>query len=143
MKVKAIWEFEFDDADIDPQQVDIPGLAKDTARCELMCMLRHRELIADDFEYAVDEGEPVKQSYWERRVYKHVWSTNVRAQYECNHCHAACERVYSHEIVDIDMWNNYMANNWKPKNGLPQYCSACGAKMDLNKTDHTNWVIID
>lgn len=149
MKVKAIWEFEFDDTDLDPAQVDIHGLAKDTAKCELMHMLRKRELIADDFEYVTGENESVKQedadltSYWERKVYKHLWSTNVRVQYKCHRCRGVCERVYSHDIIDIDMWNGYMAENWKPKNGLPQFCSGCGSKMDLDKTNHDNWVVID
>lgn len=82
-------------------------------------------------------------SHWERKVYKHLWSTYVRVQYECHHCQGACERVYSHDIVDVNMWNGYLADNWKPKNGLSPFCPHCGAKMDLDKTDHTNWVTID
>ena len=93
MKVKAIWEFEFDDVGYDPEMVDIPLLAKDATRCELAYLLKKRDIIADDFEYVVDEDESAKQenvnptSHWERKVYKHLWSTNVRVQYECHHCH--------------------------------------------------------
>lgn len=55
MKVKAIWEFEFDDSDLDPKQVDITGLAKDSTRCELMYLMRKHDITADDFEYIVEK----------------------------------------------------------------------------------------
>ena len=60
MKVKAIWEFDVDVEGLDPEQIDIPGIAKDVTRTELIYLLRKQELIADDFEYIVDE--PVKYS---------------------------------------------------------------------------------
>lgn len=88
-----------------------------------------------------EEVHPV--AYWIRKVRKHIWSKIVRVQYECSHCNAMSERVFTHDIIEVDVWNGYHADNWMPKKDLPQHCSGCGAVMDLDKTDHTNTVIIE
>lgn len=59
MKVRAIWEFNADVEDFDPEFINIVGLAKDSAKRELEYLLKHNELCAEDFEYVVDteQGE--------------------------------------------------------------------------------------
>ena len=56
MIVKAIWEFDFDTEDLDPEFIDIPGLAKEMTRRELDYILERNELCGDDFEYVVEES---------------------------------------------------------------------------------------
>ena len=55
MLVKAIWEFEADVEDFDPEFINIVGLAKDSAKREMRILLEKNELSADDFEYVVEE----------------------------------------------------------------------------------------
>lgn len=55
MIVKAIWEFDVDTTDLDPEFINIPGLAKDLTKRELQYCLDRNELCADDFEYVVEE----------------------------------------------------------------------------------------
>lgn len=94
-----------------------------------------------DYFLSPEDVNPV--AYWVRKVRKYKWSKNVRGQYECSRCNAACERVYTHDIMPVTLWNEYLADHWMPESGLPQFCSNCGAAMDLDRTDHTNTVIID
>ena len=53
MKVLVTWEFEADVEHIDPKWVDICRLAKDLTKNEVAYMLEHKQMTADDFEYAV------------------------------------------------------------------------------------------
>ena len=54
MKVKAVWEFDFDDSDLDEIFVDIKGFAKDCTKKEMEYMLEHNCITADDFEYVIE-----------------------------------------------------------------------------------------
>ena len=63
MIVKAIWEFDVDVSDLDPKFVDIPGLSKDLARCELQYMLRNHLITADEFEKLILRGPQPEQMY--------------------------------------------------------------------------------
>lgn len=60
MKVKAIWEFDADISDFDAEQVDIEGLAVDSAEVELQYLLEHRGIDAEDFVFKVDDKEGQK-----------------------------------------------------------------------------------
>lgn len=51
MIVKAIWEFDVDDSEMDGKCVDIKGLCEDLTRRELDYCLKHNQLNADDFQY--------------------------------------------------------------------------------------------
>lgn len=53
MKVTATWEFDVDVSDLDPNFVDISGLAVDLTRRELKDLLEKRQLTEGDFEYRV------------------------------------------------------------------------------------------
>jgi hypothetical protein len=53
MIVRAIWEFDADVEDFDPEFINIVGLAKDSAKRELAYVLERNELSAEDFEYEV------------------------------------------------------------------------------------------
>ena len=57
MLVKAIWEFDVDTDDLDPEFINIPGLAKDLTQRELDYLIRHNQIDAEDFEYVVCEEE--------------------------------------------------------------------------------------
>jgi hypothetical protein len=59
MLVKATYVFNFDVdvSDLNPEAVDIPGLAKDLTYGEVDYLLKHNEITADDFEYCLDSGE--------------------------------------------------------------------------------------
>ena len=50
VKVRAIYEFEADVSDFNPDFVDLEGLAKDLTRREVST------LKSDDFEYEIVEG---------------------------------------------------------------------------------------
>jgi len=54
MIVKAIWEFDADVEDFDPEFVDIYGLAKSSAKRDLADCLERNILCADDFEYVIE-----------------------------------------------------------------------------------------
>lgn len=56
IKVKATWEFEFDAEGYDTKFVDVPGLAIDSAKSELIYLLNKREIQASDFKYTVADG---------------------------------------------------------------------------------------
>ena len=53
MKVRAVWEFDADVSDIDPKQIDIPGLAKDLAENELRHMIKNNLVTIEEFEFSV------------------------------------------------------------------------------------------
>ena len=53
MIVKAIWEFDVDDSEMDGKCVDIKGLCEDLTRRELDYCLKHNQLNADDFQYCL------------------------------------------------------------------------------------------
>lgn len=127
MKVKAIWEFEFDESGLDPKQIDIPGVAKDATRCELMYMLRKQELIADDFYYVVEgEHDPVNHAEWkmETKVFSHNPKT-VFVHYECSHCGKRHHTI----SFETDAWEAYHKDHYNPE--LSKFCPECGYKMDL------------
>lgn len=62
MIVKAIWEFDVDNSEMDEKCVDIKGLCKDLAKRELEYCLKHKQLNADDFQY---ECYPKLPSDWD------------------------------------------------------------------------------
>jgi len=55
IKVQAIWEFEVDAEDFDPNFVDVEGLAVELTQRELADLLGKKELSAEDFEYKIVE----------------------------------------------------------------------------------------
>lgn len=126
MKVKAIWEFDFDTEGLDPMQTDIPGLAKDTTRYELTYLLRNRDIIADDFKYVVDDGETVKQAEWLMKTETFgcrpdkMFITHV-----CSHCgHPG--RTNS---IEVAAWEAYYKDYYNPE--LSKYCPDCGCEMTV------------
>lgn len=54
MKVLIMRIFEADVEDLDPNSVDVEGLAKDSAFQEMAEDLHHGALSAEDFEYITD-----------------------------------------------------------------------------------------
>lgn len=58
MIVKAIWEFDVDDSEMDEKFVDVNGLCIDLAKRELDYCLRENELDASDFTYEVHPELP-------------------------------------------------------------------------------------
>lgn len=56
IKVKAVWEFEFDAEGYDSKFVDIAGLAKESAQRELESLLATQDIKAEDFNYIVADG---------------------------------------------------------------------------------------
>jgi hypothetical protein len=56
MLVKAIWEFDVDTEDLNPEFIDIPLLAKELTQRELDYLIKHNQLDAEDFEYIVEES---------------------------------------------------------------------------------------
>lgn len=63
MIVRAIWEFDVDDSEMDGKCVDIKGLCEDLTRRELNYCLKHNQLNADDFQY---ECHPELPSDWDK-----------------------------------------------------------------------------
>ena len=61
MIVKAIWEFDANVSDLDPNFVDVPELAKDLARRELDYLLFHNMLGTYDFEFANESSMTLKK----------------------------------------------------------------------------------
>lgn len=55
IKVQAIWEFEVDAEDFDPEYVDVKGLAMDLTQAELTDLLEKKELSTEDFSYKIVE----------------------------------------------------------------------------------------
>lgn len=55
MRVQAIWEFDADVSDFDPEFVDIPDMAKDLALIELNYLIYTKEISAHDFQYKIVE----------------------------------------------------------------------------------------
>ena len=127
MKVRAVWEFEADVEDLDPKQVDIPGVAKDSARCELMYMLRKRELIADDFEFIAGDELAVDHAEWvtEAKTFR-IDSQTVYVTSRCSHC----GRVDAVKTLPKDLWEMGYKNTYKPDTS--NYCRDCGRKMVKN-----------
>ena len=112
--------------------VDVTGYVTDREKTS--------EEVCDHF-ITPEDVTPV--SHWVRTVRKHLWSDKVRVQYECPRCNAKSERVYTYDIFPVSAWNEYHADHWMPSYDLPRFCSGCGTEMDLDKTDHTNTVIIE
>ena len=112
--------------------VDVTGFVADPNKnCEEPC------------EHFLNPEDVQPISYWVRRVSKYRYTTGVRVRYVCNRCGSEHDRVYTQEIMEDETWNNYMKDHWMPKNDLYVFCHGCGAKMDLDKTDHTNHVVND
>lgn len=61
MKVKISYEFDADVADLDPEFVDISGLAKDLALREMKSLLGSGDVNAEDFTYTT--LGPVHEAY--------------------------------------------------------------------------------
>lgn len=62
MIVRAIWEFDVDDSEMDEKCVDIKGLCEDLTQREVDYLLKHNELNAEDFQY---ECHPELPSDWD------------------------------------------------------------------------------
>lgn len=126
MKVKAIWEFEFDDTDLDPKQIDIPGLAVYTAQCELMHLLQNRELISGDFEFVAGDNNSVKQAEWLMKTMSFSHKPDiVYVKHECSHCGERCHT----KSFESAAWEAYYKNHYNPE--LPHFCSNCGFEMTV------------
>lgn len=64
MIVKAIWEFDVDDSEMDGKCVDIKGLCEDLTQRKVDYLLKHNELNAEDFQY---ECHPELPSDWDEK----------------------------------------------------------------------------
>lgn len=58
MVIRAIWEFDVDDTDMDEEFVIVKGMCADLAERELNYLLQHNELSAEDFIYEVHPEIP-------------------------------------------------------------------------------------
>ena len=58
MKVRAIWEFDVDDSEMDENFVDVKGLCEDLTKAELDYCLKHNQLSAGDFRCEVHPELP-------------------------------------------------------------------------------------
>lgn len=67
MKVKATYVFDFepDTSDLNPEFVDIKGIAQAMAENELKYMLENNEITTDDFDFEVtDDHDDHKLPDW-------------------------------------------------------------------------------
>lgn len=62
MIVRAIWEFDVDDSEMDEKFVDKKGLCEELTQREVDYLLKHNELYAEDFQY---ECHPELPSDWD------------------------------------------------------------------------------
>ncbi len=128
MKVKAIWEFDVDVEGLDPEQIDIPGVAKDVTRCELACLLKKQDIVADDFTYSIDDDDFVNHAEWIVKVSRFTSdSENVHVHNRCS----CCDGLDKVDILPRAIWDAGWQASYKPK--LSNYCRDCGSKMDLRE----------
>lgn len=69
MRVKATYVFDFepDTSDLNPEFVDIKGLAEDLAKNELESMLKYNEITTEDFDFEViDDHDDHRLPDWEK-----------------------------------------------------------------------------
>ena len=112
--------------------VDVTGFVADPNKnCEEPC------------EHFLNPEDVQPTAHWERQVCHQKYHSNVVVDYRCSRCGARNETVYSHDIIDKELWYGYMHQHWMPKNPMHSYCPGCGAKMDLEKTDHRNHAVDD
>lgn len=65
MIVRAIWEFDVDDSEMDEKLVNVKGLCVDLTKRELDYCLKHNQLNAEDFIYEV---HPELPSDWDNKI---------------------------------------------------------------------------
>lgn len=65
MIVRAIWEFDVDDSEMNEEFVDVKGLCEDLTKRELDYCLKHNQLNAEDFIYEV---HPELPSDWDNKI---------------------------------------------------------------------------
>ena len=92
-------------------------------------------------EHFVTHNDVHPSAHWERKVenFSRTGSDKVFVSYQCSHCHAEARGTL--KSFHINDWNNYWADHYMPEK-FYAYCNVCGAKMNLEETDHTNWVTI-
>ena len=69
MIVRAIWEFDVDDSEMNEEFVDVKGLCEDLTKRELDYCLKHNQLSAEDFKY---EAHPELPSDWDNKIESEV-----------------------------------------------------------------------
>lgn len=70
MIVRAIWEFDVDDSEMDEEWVDVDKLCKELTKRELDYLLKHNELDAEDFNY---ECHPELPSDWDEDKHNQIY----------------------------------------------------------------------
>lgn len=89
-------------------------------------------------EHFLNPEDVRRTAHWTRQVCRSQISSYVRVRYVCTRCGAECERVYTNDIFQSPLWDDYQSEHWMPGKDLQKFCHGCGAEMDLDKTDHTN-----
>jgi hypothetical protein len=108
------------------QSVDVTGYVADREKpSEEAC------------EHFITPADVNPTAHWYRKVkmYKHSPLGELYINYHCSHCHnTPRSTIKSFKIKD---WDNYWADHYIPEE-LPAYCVSCGAKMNLEETNHEN-----
>ena len=95
MKVKAVWEFDVDISDLDPEFIDIPALAKDLTKREMQDLLLNNIITEDDFEYVVEEKKEMDKN---NLPYTHDKELNVAITNIMNDWYRLVEKAKNHGI---------------------------------------------
>lgn len=113
------------------QSVDVTGYVTD------------REKTSEEAcEHFTTHNDVHPSAHWKREVRKYGVAPggDVYINYKCSHCHG--EHKGSIKSFKIKEWNEYWAEHYTPDHKFFAYCHECGAKMNLDETDHANWVAI-
>lgn len=79
MIVRAIWEFDVNDSEMDEKFVDKKGLCEDLTKRELDYCLKHNQLNAEDFIYEAHPGLP---SDWDSNMDEYILTEKGRKECE-------------------------------------------------------------
>lgn len=113
-KVRIIYEFEFDESNVDRKWVDVDGLAIDSAVREMTDLIENGELFASDFTYEIEtekmlakekEGELFKQDL-PVCLLKESWNKGLTPQTEIILVlmdGQECEYKYPYPVVAVDI----------------------------------------
>lgn len=113
-KVRIIYEFEFDESNVDRKCVDVDGLAIDSAVREMTDLIENGELFASDFTYKIEtekmlakekEGELFKQDL-PVCLLKESWNEGLKQQTEIILVlmdGQECEYKYPYPVVAVDI----------------------------------------